>query len=119
MDELAAADIIVMPSLWEGRSILQLEAMAFDLPMIISDVPGLREPFSEAALSDREIYRKTSFGYLVRTNDVEAYRSVLMDYVQNKDTDKEIKRVVRSVSNKNSISQMVATYLMAYREVLD
>lgn len=117
LEELAAADIIVMPSLWEGRSILQLEAMAFDLPMILSDVPGLREPFREEALREDESLRRTSFGYLVRTSDIESYREALLDFLKNTGADEEMRRAVRIVSNNNSISKMVRTYLTAYEEV--
>ena len=117
LNELAASDIIVMPSLWEGRSILQLEAMAFDLPMILSDVPGLREPFYEDALFEDETWRRTSFGYLVRTNDIESYREVLRNYLQNKYKNEEMRKAVSKVSKNNSISKMVRTYLTAYGEV--
>jgi len=119
LDELAAADIIVMPSLWEGRSILQLEAMAFDLPMILSDVPGLREPFYEGSLRGDEPLRRTTFGYLVKTNDVGSYREALLDYIKNKDKNEEMRNAVCKVSINNSISKMVRTYLTAYGEVFE
>lgn len=117
LDELATADIIVMPSLWEGRSILQLEAMAFDLPMILSDVPGLREPFCEEALHEDETWRRTSFGYLVRTNEIRSYREALLDFFNSKDIVERMSRAVNAVSNDNSISKMIRTYLTAYEDV--
>mgnify|MGYP002622397705 CR=1 FL=1 len=40
---LAAADIFLMPSLWEGFGLAAVEAMNASLPMVVSDVPGLRE----------------------------------------------------------------------------
>jgi glycosyltransferase involved in cell wall biosynthesis len=118
LKHLASADIVIMSSLWEGRSILQLEAMAFDLPMILSDVPGLREPFSEDALHEDELLRRTSFGYLVRTNDIESYREAVIDYMKDRDTSEMMNKAVRIVSNNNSISKMAKTYLSAFEEVL-
>lgn len=40
---LQAADIFVMPSLFEGFSIAAIEALAMGLPAVFSDVPGLRD----------------------------------------------------------------------------
>ncbi len=40
---LAAADIVVVPSIVEASSISVLEAMAMKLPIVASDIPGIRE----------------------------------------------------------------------------
>ena len=40
---LAAADVVALPSRWEGLSLTVLEAMATARPVVISDVPGLTE----------------------------------------------------------------------------
>jgi glycosyltransferase involved in cell wall biosynthesis len=42
-DLLTAADIFLMPSKWEGFGLAAVEAMNASLPLVVSDVPGLRE----------------------------------------------------------------------------
>lgn len=119
LKHLASADLVIMPSLWEGRSILQMEAMAFDVPLIISDVPGLREPFGESELFENESFRRFRFGYLVRTSDVKAYEEAIQDFLQNRSMWKSMKESVRKASLNNDIHAMTSTYLRTYQQVVD
>lgn len=115
---VSKADIVLMPSLWEGRSIFQLEAMALDKPLIISDVPGLRETFGEPGLEVDEQFRVCSFGYLVRTLDCESYKSALKHFSTNKDEIKE-KMIdsIRTVSAMNDIKKTAVEYIECYKSV--
>lgn len=47
---LAQAELVVVPSRWEGFGLVAVEAMAAGVPVIASDVPGLREVLGEAAV---------------------------------------------------------------------
>jgi glycosyltransferase involved in cell wall biosynthesis len=47
---LAAADVFVLPSLWEGLAYAVLEAMALGVPVIVSDGPGNPDAVGDAGL---------------------------------------------------------------------
>jgi glycosyltransferase involved in cell wall biosynthesis len=47
---LAAADVFVLPSLWEGLAFAVLEAMAMGVPVIVSDGPGNPDAVGDAGL---------------------------------------------------------------------
>ena len=46
-DWYLAADIVAMPSRWEGLSIAMLEAMATERPVVAADVTGMRETLAD------------------------------------------------------------------------
>jgi len=46
---LWASDVYCMPSLYEGLSIAALEAVACGVPVVLSDVPGLRDVYGPSA----------------------------------------------------------------------
>ncbi len=46
---LAAADVFVLPSLWEGAAGALVEAMALGVPVAVTDDPALREVTGDAA----------------------------------------------------------------------
>jgi glycosyltransferase involved in cell wall biosynthesis len=64
-DIIAIADVFTLPSLWEGMSLVLLEAMAGGLPIVASDVSGSRELIHE------------SNGFLVPPKDVAALAGAL------------------------------------------
>lgn len=116
---LATADIVIMPSLWEGRSILQLEAMSLDKPMMLSDVPALREVFGEEPLAENEMYRKCTWGYLVQTSNIESYRKAAEDFVEISDEEKrEMSRRVGEAALENDIAVVAQKYQTVYKKLV-
>ncbi len=116
---LATADMVIMPSLWEGRSILQLEAMSLDKPLMLSDVPALREVFEEEPLSADELYRKCPWGYLVQTSNPDSYRAAAEDFLQITEEEKStMSYCVKQASLKNDITVMAKRYQAVYESIM-
>ena len=118
LKHLASADIVIMPSLWEGRSILQMEAMAFGVPLIISDVPGLREPLGENELKEGELYRQCEFGFIVSTNMITAYSRALQEMLNNKSFLEHARAYINSKSIEIDMKSTIDKYLSAYNSVI-
>jgi glycosyltransferase involved in cell wall biosynthesis len=72
-DLLAATDILCHPSLNEGIPNAVVEAMTMSVPIVASDLPGIREIID---------HRKT--GYLVRPNDVGCLTAALLETIRDK-----------------------------------
>lgn len=118
LKELAQADLVIMPSLWEGRSILQLEAMALDKPLMLSDVPALREVFDEESLKENELYRICSWGYLVQTNNLQSYKAAALDFIKHHDKEgKGMAARIREASLQNDMKNVAEQYQKVYENV--
>lgn len=111
------ANIIVMPSLWEGRSIFMLESAAFDKPFVISDCAGLREPFMENELRADEKMRCCSFGYLVRTNYTDGYKKAIEHFINHKLEWGNMADRVKQMSIQNDMSNVIEHYCKIFREI--
>lgn len=70
---LANADIFILPSNWKGLPRSIIEAMSFSLPIIASDVGGVREMVSSAN------------GYLIPRGDSKAISSAVNTLIENQD----------------------------------
>jgi len=119
LSSLANSDLVVLPSLWEGRSILMMEAMALGRPMMIADAPGIREPFAEPALREDELYRRSKFGYLVRTKEIKSYQAALRDFVEHPELHEKMMNYVYEKSEACDVSIMLSKYVETYKTVLD
>lgn len=118
LSRTAGADLICMPSLWEGLSIYMMEAFSLGRPMMLSDIPSFREAVDECALEE-ESYRRCSWGYLVKVDDPSAYRAAIFDFIENKTEWDKMKRSSFKMSEKYNIQTTARKYIEVYSSLMD
>ena len=102
----ATADIFLMPSLWEGFGLAAVEAMNAGLPLIVSDVPGLRE------LVDGE----DPCALLVDPESVVSIADGLRQLLQSSQMRQQLGGQAFEVSQKFSIEKMVTSHISFYEQ---
>jgi len=109
-DVLAAADIFVLPSLWEGLPIGLLEAMAMGKAIIASDVDGTGE-----VLKHREN------GLLIQTERlVPALTEALVQLGRDREMQKKFQqRAIETISGRFNVTRMAREIEAIYNTVLN
>lgn len=116
MQEVGKADVVVMPSLWEGLSIFMLEAMSLGKVMMLSDISSFRNVVEERKLADSERYRRCSWGYLVK-NTPESFESALKDWLQVRIVDNEsMQEFSYKIAERFSIDETARKYINTYEK---
>lgn len=104
---LADADLFCFPSRWEGLGLAALEAAVAGLPIIASDLPPLREAFS-----DQEVT-------YAPPGDVSAWSRIIDQILSDPATFvAKATRAVPSLRAKVNVENMVAEYADAYQKEL-
>jgi len=107
---LDSLDAFVFPSLWEGQGIVLLEAALMDLPIIASEVDGIKE-----VLSQKD-------AYLVKAGDEEDLAAKISWLINNLDSEPVKERSLQlknKIINKYSITNITNDYQDIYKEVVE
>lgn len=105
---LAAMDIFVLPSLWEGLPNALLEAMALGLPVVASRVDGVPEAVSHDVS-----------GILVAPKDPNALYVQIGDLIVDASLRMRLGESARKVIEENfRLADMIQKYEKAYKQVL-
>ncbi len=102
---MKTADIIVIPSKWEGFGLIAVEAMACERPVVCSDIPGLSNVVGEA-------------GIKAPLDDIDAFARAIIEL-----EDSGIKDTVVKKGNlqcmQYDISRMKEEYVSLYANAID
>lgn len=102
---LSSADVLVIPSRWEGFGLVAVEGMAAGVPIVASEVDGLSEVVGEA-------------GVLVPAGDAVALAAAIRQILNDRGLAAELSRRGRVRAGQFGIQRMVEGYKEIWREVL-
>jgi glycosyltransferase involved in cell wall biosynthesis len=105
---LASADIFLMPSKWEGFGIAAVEAMNAGLPVILSDIPGLRE------IADDD----SSCAFLVNPEDPHSIAQAVERLLVSPELRTQLGESAFRRAQKFGVDQMVEKYIRVYEQLL-
>ncbi|MGH1355083.1 MAG: glycosyltransferase family 4 protein [Thalassovita sp.] len=107
MQEIAGADLVVVPSHFEGFGLTALEAMALSRPVIASTAGGLPEVLGDT-------------GVLVPPGDPQALADAITDLLGNPDKRKSLGQAARQRAEKQFSAAAIASQLLShYRQSLE
>ena len=105
---LAASDLLVLPSIWEGMPNVVLQAMASRLPVVATDVEGVRELLGQAAAAQT-----------VRYGDSQALCEALVRLLSHPEAAAELGRANRlRAETELTVERMVAAYQDLWQSLL-
>jgi len=108
-DVLCKSDLFLLPSENESFGLAALEAMSCEVPVVASDVGGLRELISHGV-----------DGYLIEVGDVAALTRYSLNILQDPKLQKEFgKNARQKVLEKYTPNKIVPKYEKLYNETLD
>jgi len=104
-DVLAALDVFVLPSLWEGLPLSLLEAMAARKPIVATAVDGVREAM---------LHRQT--GLLVPPGDSQAMASAITELLNDRRLGRQLGAAAQRMARTHfAAAQMVASIEQSYQ----
>jgi len=108
LDILAAADIFVLPSLWEGLPYVLVEAAALGKPIVAADIDGVRE-----------VIRNGATGILVPPRDPGALAAAIILLLRDPEFARQLGEAARTeIPLRFSVKHMISETESLYLEVL-
>ncbi len=105
---LKAADVLVLPSRWEGMPNIVLEALASGTPVVSTEVEGISE-----------LVIPGETGYIIPSRNTEAFVQALVELLQNPAIGDRIKKTAQTlVKEKFTWDTSCESYLDLYRQLL-
>ncbi len=108
---IAGADVMVLPSLWEGNSILMLEVLALGRPMILTDIPSFREVLGFKPLEENEFCRQEWFGVVFRKENVKSCQEALRLAYSIRDSFPQMSQRIAKLGDDFSTERQACDYM--------
>ena len=108
-DYLQAADFFILPSKTEGLSNALIEAMAYQLPVLVSDIPG----------NCHVVGSDNHSGYLCSLSKIQDWRRCLFEIVRDDNLRSQMGQSAKNrVEDKFSLPTIIKEYLMLYDRLI-
>ena len=105
---MRAFDVFVLPSIYEGLPFTLLEAMALGLPIVASDISGVRDALGHEAA-----------GWLATAQDAQALAAqILCAWTQQEETQRRARAAQQLVETRFSVEHMVQQHFALYDRLL-
>ena len=108
---IGTSDVMILPSLWEGNSILMLEVLSIGKPMIVTDIPSFREVLEFNPLKKDESWRTEWFGAVFRKEDLEACKQAMCEVYRNKGSLKSVTDRIKQLGDRFSTQGQAKEYI--------
>lgn len=103
----AVFDVLILPSIWEGLPYVLLEAMAMGVPVIASDIPGVRE-----------VVMDNDTGLLFPTGDIRALSQKIISILSDKERGRRMGEAGRRrVINRYGVDDKIEKLAQLYEEL--
>lgn len=113
---IGSCDLMILPSLWEGNSILMLEVLSLGKPMILTDIPSFREVMGFEPLQENESCRQEWFGAVFHKEDVEACKQAMCLVYNNRELICSVTERIKKLGDKFSTKEQAKEYIRIARE---
>lgn len=107
---ISGCDVMILPSWWEGNSILLLEVLCIGKALIVSDIPSFREVLNFEPLAEHETCRLEPFGVVFKAKDVRSCTDALLLIRDNVSNLSEMANNVHKLADTYSIVNQTSIY---------
>jgi len=105
---MRAFDVFVLPSIYEGLPFALLEAMALGLPIVATDIIGVRD-----------VVKPEETGWLITPQDPEALAAqIAYAWAEQAEARRRARAAQQLVETRFSVEHMVQQHLALYEQIL-
>lgn len=109
---IANSSCVILPSLWEGNSILLLEVLSIGKPVLVTDIPSFREVLNFAPLEDNEEFRICDFGIVFRKESPSSCEMAIRSFCSLDKIERDsMSQIIYKIADNYSLTKQAHEYV--------